>query len=315
MCSYTCYKLLILFLTYYQINTQYIPFDTIVSFGDSNSDTGNVYSLTHQIWPIVPPYYRGRFTNGPVWIEKLGVSDIKNYAYGGATTDNNLVQGYTAGGVQVVPGVRQQILIYINQTNKNEINFERTLYIIWAGANDFYFNKLLKPSLVADSNVNRVKELLKFGAKHLLIVNQQPVHALPSNLTEKDIAHLKQRTIYYNNNLSAGITKLNYNHNEISIYLFDVYSLILNIIDNKSNYSLTSMENCWNIVNGKIITLCSNPESYFYIDQYHFTTRLHELIGNAARQFIRTSSTITHLPSFIYIILCTLITFELSSSS
>lgn len=36
-----------------------------------------------------PPYYEGRFSNGPVWIEiaarQLGVS-LANYAVGGATT-------------------------------------------------------------------------------------------------------------------------------------------------------------------------------------------------------------------------------------
>jgi hypothetical protein len=32
----------------------------VVIFGDSFTDTGNVYELTNYTWPITPPYYQGR---------------------------------------------------------------------------------------------------------------------------------------------------------------------------------------------------------------------------------------------------------------
>src|SRR5437868_1188537 len=70
-------------------------FRDIVIFGDSDSDTGNVFSLTGKTWPISPPYYKGRFTNGPNWVDLLDVGETSSYAYGSAITDNALVQGYT----------------------------------------------------------------------------------------------------------------------------------------------------------------------------------------------------------------------------
>lgn len=305
MCSYIYHNLLLLFLYNHSIYTQHIPFDKIVSFGDSSIDTGNVYNLTNHTWPIVPPYFQGRFSNGPVWIENLGISDIKNYAYGSATSDNNLIKGYTASDTVLVPGVRQQILIYLNQTNRININFTRTLYVIQVGGNDYYFNGTLNPSIVADSILNGIKDLLNIGVKHLLIINQSPVQLMPFIQTEEQIIYYRQRTIYHNNNLSNGISKLDYNHQQISLYLFDIYSFILKITANNSTYSLNIKDNCWNILNGNITILCSNPEAYIYIDQYHFTARMHELIGNAVREFLVSFSKTTKSSySIIVVYMC-----------
>ncbi|CAF3489952.1 unnamed protein product [Rotaria sp. Silwood1] len=304
MWSCICHCFLLLLLCNQQAKTQQIPFDTIVSFGDSSTDTGNVYNLTHHTWPIVPPYFKGRFSNGPVWIEKIGISNIKNYAYGGATTDNDFIQGYTASDTIPVPGVRQQIEIYLNQTNITTVNSIRTLYVIRAGGNDYYFNKTISPSRVVDSILNCVKDLLKIGAKHILIMNQSPTQTMPFIQTQEQIVYYTSRTIYHNNNLSAGITKLDYNHKQVTLYLFDVYSFILKIINNHENYSLNIKDHCWNVLNGNVTILCSNPESYVYIDQYHFTARIHELIGDAVRQFLLTSSGITISSYSISIILC-----------
>ncbi|CAF4845288.1 unnamed protein product, partial [Rotaria sp. Silwood1] len=127
------FSFLILIFKVFTIQSEEIPYDTIVGFGDSTTDTGNVYNLTGFKWPVVPPYYNGRFSNGKLWIEKLGISNLINNAYGGATTDNNLVQGFTALNL-AVPGVRQQITKYINTTNLTQVNFHRIIYIIWAGA-------------------------------------------------------------------------------------------------------------------------------------------------------------------------------------
>jgi len=64
-------------------------FSRIVMFGDSLSDTGKMYSKMRGYLPSSPPYYQGRFSNGPVWLEQLtrqfpGLT-IANEAEGGAT--------------------------------------------------------------------------------------------------------------------------------------------------------------------------------------------------------------------------------------
>lgn len=93
-------------------------YDKIVVFGDSYSDVGNIYIATKGAIPLSPPYYQGRFSNGPVWVEHLAQSfglPLKPYLAGG--TD------YAFGGAELlqdlatpegtVPGVASQVGLYL----------------------------------------------------------------------------------------------------------------------------------------------------------------------------------------------------------
>ncbi len=110
-------------------------FSGITIFGDSLSDTGNVYAATGFTFPP-PPYFFGRFSNGPVWVETLagglgyGAQSTAsflgghNYAFGGARMN----------GTSPVPGVLQQMggLWAPSHAfaNPNE------LYVVVGGGND-----------------------------------------------------------------------------------------------------------------------------------------------------------------------------------
>ncbi len=69
----------------------------LLVFGDSLSDNGNYFALTGGQYPPSPPYYQGRFSNGPVWPEvtaDLADVPLKDFAYGGATAcEANQVSG------------------------------------------------------------------------------------------------------------------------------------------------------------------------------------------------------------------------------
>ena len=57
----------------------------VVTFGDSVSDNGNTFRLTLGRIPP-PPYYKGRFSNGPVWVEYLADylhAKLHDFAFGG----------------------------------------------------------------------------------------------------------------------------------------------------------------------------------------------------------------------------------------
>jgi len=54
----------------FQVNTNFggllgKRFLSATIFGDSTSDTGNVFQLTNGTWPISPPNFYGRYCNGP----------------------------------------------------------------------------------------------------------------------------------------------------------------------------------------------------------------------------------------------------------
>jgi len=67
-----------------------VGFTSLTVFGDSLSDTGNLFAATGGTLPASPPYFDGRFSNGPIWADTLAASfDAKgletlNFAYGGA---------------------------------------------------------------------------------------------------------------------------------------------------------------------------------------------------------------------------------------
>ncbi|CAF4360105.1 unnamed protein product, partial [Rotaria sp. Silwood2] len=167
-----------------------------------------------------------RFSNGKIWIEKLGISKLINYAYESATTDNNLITDVTAFQL-IVSGIRQQITTYKNTTD--------------------------------------------LSVKYFLIVNQPPFQAYPSALSLNMNDYLNKLTLEHNNNLSNSIQTLQSNYSNISFKLFDVYSLIENILINGSTYKINSRTNCWNTSsNNTVVQLSLTPDTYLYIDEYQF---------------------------------------------
>lgn len=112
------------------------PFSQVVFFGDSLSDTGNVFVATGGTTPT-SPYFAGRFSNGPVWVEYLAAglglpSDSvallqggNNYAFGGARTD---------ASASPVPGILAQVAGLWGPAHATAD--PDALYVLVAGGND-----------------------------------------------------------------------------------------------------------------------------------------------------------------------------------
>src|SRR3984885_9413160 len=92
-------------------------YDALYVFGDSYCDVGNLFLATGGAEPAAP-YYSGRFSNGPIWLDHvagfLGVP-LKpsalggtDYAFGGAWVTQPL-------SVTGVPSVPQQVGLYLSQ--------------------------------------------------------------------------------------------------------------------------------------------------------------------------------------------------------
>jgi thermolabile hemolysin len=266
-------------------------FKNVVLFGDSYTDTGNVYQMSRWKWPLSPPYFRGRYCNGPNWVDQLKVPGILNYAYGGATTDNNVVQGSAAFNSYLVPGVRQQIELYRNRTSVSQIDFARTLYILWAGGNDLLFKPTITPPEIAASLLNSVKDLLATGATNILVFNQIPAQYIPAAQALAPASVLGQLTAWFNTVLTSSLNAIQQNNTQAAIKVFDIHSLITKVVISKSDYFTNSTTNCWNPVNiSTVLQLCKTPDKFVFLDKIHFTFSVHELIAHAIRDFL--------LPSF-----------------
>ncbi|CAF3430196.1 unnamed protein product [Rotaria socialis] len=215
---------------------------------------------------------------------------VKSYAYGGATIDNNVVQGYEKFNTIPVLGVRQQIGIYLNSSGVNKIDFANTLYILWTDGNDFIDKPTLTPSAIVTSLMNGVKDVLAIGAKRILVFNSVPAQSVPASEGLAPPAVLSYLTSLFNNALIAGLGIIQQNNTQATLSIFDINLLVSKIVASKSSYFSNTTANCWNCVNATtIVKHCENPKQYVFLDLQHFTSRVGELIPNAIRQFLFTS--------------------------
>src|SRR5262245_35474111 len=88
------------------------PFSEVVVFGGSTVDTGNLHLASGGV-VAAPPYFAGRASNGPLWVEVLadrlglqapapGLTGGTNYAWAGAKTGDGLSPAGTSNvGTQV----------------------------------------------------------------------------------------------------------------------------------------------------------------------------------------------------------------------
>lgn len=292
----------LLVIVFKSTNTSILLYDQIIAFGDSNTDTQNVYNFSGARWPI-PPYYQGRFSDGPVWIDRLGISNVSNFAYGGATSDNELVQGYTAFSL-LVPGVRQQIRLFQNRTNVSLMNFDRTLFVVWIGGNDYFRNLSLSPSIVVSSLMRNVQDLIGLGGKHFLIMNQPPFHRQPVPIPSIYTNFLSTLVTNHNQNLSESIRFFEKNNSNVTFHLVDIYSLINRILDNLLTYGINNTNICWTTSTTSGITqLYNNTDNSMFIDQYHYTTRVHRFIAEEIRPMISSNrQTIVRCSTILFVI-------------
>ena len=189
---------------------QSVPFDSLYSFGDSFSDTGNVLAGTKTIGldPAIPPsesphatYYKGRFSNGPLAVEYLwqhltgnapgtrgglqpilaspryGLNRAIDFAFGGTGTPH---LDQTPGGFWA-PGLKGQVDLFRTVLRGRKPS-KRALYVIATGWNDYRldeFNVPMAPPDVVSNIVEAVSTLYELGARHVMVFDVPDPAFLP----------------------------------------------------------------------------------------------------------------------------------------
>ena len=248
-------------------------FSQIYVFGDSLSDVGNTLQATGI--PPSPPYFQGRFSNGPVWVEYLA-EDLElapnqqiNYAIGGATTGSN---NTLIPGVQL-PGLQQQIDSFKATNTSADPN---ALYIVWAGANDYLGGGVTNPALPVNNLSTAVSSLADYGAKSIMVVNLPSLGKLPGTNRDTQIANsLNTLTELHNSGLSASLNLLSQN-TDTDIIPLDINSLFNQAIATPAEFGFT------NVTNSCLSVGCTNPDDYFFWDDLHPTTTAHKIVGEVA---------------------------------
>lgn len=272
----------------------------VVAFGDSFSDNGNEYHLSNETWPADPAYYGGRFSNGPVWVERLAANlsvPLHDYAYGGATTSNALVQGYSGkGGTIPVPSLDQQLDSFLSNP---PTPLNSTLFAIFGGANDILFNPNVTAVQPAGVISGLITKLRNQGAQNFLLLNYPDLSMIPYD------SYIPLPTQFQLRDFSS---QLNTELTSLTSSLVDsgssptspttstpVSATYVNLIPLFETFGF--YEGGWKAAGfdpfglygsclvGAYVevpqrTLCSNPDQHVFWDEFHPTGVGHELIAS-----------------------------------
>ena len=262
---------------------------TLVSFGDSLSDTGNVFQLTEHSWPSSPPYFNGRFSNGPTWVEQLSLSlksQSHDFSYGGAAI---LAKGFTGAHSNIsVPSIGEQIDLYLASPRSRDLTTEK-VYILLAGINDYYFDPSLSPSAVTQELVKKLVFLVEKTSPRWFMVPSLPdishMPFLQSNATLKNGFMAKVQE--HNRLLKGRLAAFALEFPAIRVIQPDFESLIANIVGNGSAYGFKTLNRGFiRAYSGKApsTTETRSVDEFLYFDEFHFTARAQSLMAKAAQE-------------------------------
>ncbi|KAI1270822.1 hypothetical protein F5Y07DRAFT_406829 [Xylaria sp. FL0933] len=287
-------------------------FEVLVAFGDELSDNGNG-SYAHGISGSPANVYGfGTWTDGPVAVQYLadllGVP-LTDYAFGaangaaqfGATVNNVYTVADARWNGQPVPSVHEQILRnYTHPSPPSSI--KSSLQFIWTGQNDltkhtdaFWEGDPQNAQFVANISHRitwNAEYLIDQGAPHVFVANIYPKHRAPVTTTYlcQDGGCLNTWGNIIENANAAIKTKLSQSrHASKSIY-YDVYSFMVNLVDNKDQHGLTeslasycdgdpSDPNCkWDTCIGGSYTW-EGARKFYWMNYIQPTTYVYQLIA------------------------------------
>jgi phospholipase/lecithinase/hemolysin len=284
------------------VKTDAATFNQIYAFGDSLTDNGNLFAASGDTFPPYP-YYEGRISNGPVWVEYLAKDwgiKLNDFAYAGATTgtQNVVNQQYPQIQLPPLPGLSQEVQSFVGN---NPFADSQALYIIWAGTNDYLGGGITNPSVPVTNLLNSVTSLASVGAKNFLIVNLPNLGSIPATQGTANSENLNLLTGLYNSALSQTFNLFSQQKPNLDIQIFDVNSFFNEVTNNKQEFGLTNVTDaCLNIT---AQTICSNPNQYLFWDSIHPTTYADSLIAKEVEKEIPESSTTLSLLAVATLIL------------
>ncbi|NEO70534.1 SGNH/GDSL hydrolase family protein [Moorena sp. SIO3H5] len=308
-----------------------LDFSNLYVFGDSLSDSGNAFNIskaanrvdpTIPIIPQSPPYFEGRFSNGPIWVDYLADSleiDLKpstdlslvspdspilapftitpdgprvSFFFNGATTNQSV--NFAFGGAETgfsgigefgefLPGLLTQVAGFTNDLIvSDQMADPNALYILWSGATDYLNIDPPNPTQVVGNIETALNSLYNFGARNFLVLNLPDLGKIPQSLSLDSV-------------LSTGLTDLTEQHNSVLDSSLNVLSQSLPDINliSVDQYDLFDqiLANPGNFgfsnvtetcLDQATFIACSNPDEFFFWDPSHPTTAGHQILAESA---------------------------------
>jgi len=268
-------------------------FDAIYVFGDSYSDVGNIFLATGGAKPAAP-YYKGRFSNGPIWVDHLAgaygltmtpsLAGGTDYAFGGAEVTANVP---VPGTNESIPSIPEQAALYLQQHNgKADPN---ALYIVTGGGNDI----LNAPAGTSPQQLGReiafslaatIELLERAGARHLLVPNLFDVGKLPDAQLSGISSFASETTLVVNHQMSFWLL-IEAFAPKTHIYRSDAYDWLQAVLADNYHFGFNDVKDpC--LVIAPTASLCGNPNVNLFWDVDHLTLFGHSMLATLAVQAI-----------------------------
>jgi phospholipase/lecithinase/hemolysin len=259
-------------------------------FGDSLSERGNFFLASGGAFPPTPPYYEGRISNGPAWIEyfacALGEEVPLPSVLGGT---NFAFNGARAAGPSPysTPDLAMQVASYLD--TKVGTTDPDDVFVIWAGANDIFFGALAgETNFIPEAITNisgSIRRLHAAGARKFVVLDLPLLGQTPFfNTVPLISSQLDTATLAFNSYLAGELQSLKRKLNHIRIADAKV-SQLFETIKRAPRYfglrNVTDSATVFDPVTGIGFELVPgvNPNHYLFWDSVHPTTQGHKIIA------------------------------------
>lgn len=279
------------------------PLNTMVVFGDSLSDNGNLYEyMKHQL-PLSPPYYQGRFTNGLVWVELLmqyyyptnSEAHLLDYAFGGAGV---LDDDDDDGVFTLRRELDSYFLSHHQQADPN------SMYAIWIGSNNYIAvpddpEQSLKDVLTGIEHA--IQRLIDKGAKHILLVNAPALGSIPAARDFGAVEELTYLAEQHNLRLEKLMQTFQKSHPQVQWIFLDVNSVMTDIIKHPSHYGFTNVtDTCYEEITHHVVSKSNQLlelvasvkannhadacDGYLFFDPVHPSKEVHRMMAERTKE-------------------------------
>lgn len=279
------------------------PLNGVVVFGDSLSDNGNLYETYKHQLPVSPPYFQGRFSNGPVWIEQL----VSSYY---PTDPEKHLLDYAYGGAGVLEGdddedgfftLHREVSAYFQTHETADPN---SLYVVWIGANNYLAvpddsEEALEQVLTGIQH--QLHRLVEKGAKHILVVNLPDLGRTPVASNYDIVEQMTYLSKEHNIRLAKDMEGYKAQYPDVQWMLLDVNVVFEDIFEHPNAYKFTNINGtCYEQASltskpptvlkmVRSIKAKANPDAckgYLFFDPVHPTTELHQFMADRTRAIL-----------------------------
>jgi outer membrane lipase/esterase len=277
-------------------------YSNLYIFGDSLSDTGNIFALTGGATPAAP-YFAGRFSDGPVWAETLATSlglpaastaslmGGQNFAFGGARTSGGSIPSLVAqvGGFTGAAGLQDGGTLFVVVGGGNDMRDARSAFPTMdaAGATG-----RAAAAVTAANNLKTTLNLLAAdGARHVLLANLPDLGTTPEAVGLGLVAPSSDATAQFNAQLAGVIS-----HGAglgLTMHIVDFAGISATVradalFNGGATYGITNVFTPCGTFAGSIGVPCAVSA---FSDALHPSARSHELLGLAAAAVVPEAGT------------------------